>query len=585
MKYIRTYSRMTSRRGLVVGSAASVAAVGLGVIPAKCSGRFYPGTRVRNLDLGGMNRESGVRAMHRAFAEFAEHPVTLVYGQRRWTPAMGDLGVSIDYDRMLDEAMGQGRDHGLFDRYVSFFSNDDDRPVEFAYTLDNARLAMYLESISADIDVLPVNARLVSRDGSIDVIKEQTGTRLDVDHARRAIRQAIDSGSEREIALKTVDVAPAVTATDLEAAKERAWRLVGEPVVFTLDDVAYPVSSDDLSAALVIGADGDVSLDLEALAPRFQAIAAVVGTPARNVKLGWDGGLYVVEEDVDGQEVDLDAMGSRLLEAAQGANRVEPLPMTPVPAPARVDNIDELGLESHVGMGTSSFAGSSQARAANVEVASQNISYKLVPPGEMFSFNDLLGPISEDNGYISGTIIQGNWVASDIGGGVCQVSTTVFRAAVDAGFQFTEWNPHSWRLDFYELDGTPPGLDAAIYQPNTQWEQEQDLRFVNSLDSWLLLQLVIDGDTVSAHFYGKDPRLAVELYPPRISDPIPPDGPVERVNEDLAPGERRLVQQAQPGYIVAIRRTITDASDTVIADGDFVSHYVPQPEAWEVGPG
>ncbi|HWV23634.1 MAG TPA: hypothetical protein VNZ58_05555 [Thermomicrobiales bacterium] len=101
----------------------------------------------------------------------------------------------------------------------------------------------------------------------------------------------------------------------------------------------------------------------------------------------------------------------------------------------------------------------------------------------------------------------------------------------------------------------------------------------------MLLQLVIDGDSVSAHFYGRDPGLAVELFPARVSDPIPAGEPVERINNDLAPGERRQVQQSTPGYVVAIRRVITDATGTVIADGDFVSDYVAQPEAWEIGPG
>jgi vancomycin resistance protein YoaR len=117
----------------------------------------------------------------------------------------------------------------------------------------------------------------------------------------------------------------------------------------------------------------------------------------------------------------------------------------------------------------------------------------------------LLGPITEEYGYIAGTIIQGDWVASDIGGGVCQVSTTVFRAALYAGFRFSGWNPRSWRLAFTEADGSTPGLDAAIYQPNSEWEYELDMRFVNPLDSWLFLMMVVDGDTVRRISMGRTP--------------------------------------------------------------------------------
>src|SRR5690606_33302508 len=121
--------------------------------------------------------------------------------------------------------------------------------------------------------------------------------------------------------------------------------------------------------------------------------------------------------------------------------------------------------------------------------------------GGEFSFNNLLGPITVENGFVEGTIIEGDFVATDIGGGVCQVSTTVFRAAANAGFQFSEWHPHSWRLAFYEADGSPPGYDGAIYQA-PDWEL--DLRFTNPLDSWLLLTMVVEGESVHAHFYGRD---------------------------------------------------------------------------------
>src|SRR5699024_8225380 len=122
-------------------------------------------------------------------------------------------------------------------------------------------------------------------------------------------------------------------------------------------------------------------------------------------------------------------------------DRIDELPMRSVKADARVDNLDSLGLTSLLGQGSSSFAGSSFARGENVRISADHINYKLVAPGEVFSFNELIGPISEDNGYVAGTIIQGDWAATDIGGGVCQVSTTVFRAAANAGFRFKEWNP------------------------------------------------------------------------------------------------------------------------------------------------
>src|SRR5699024_8901136 len=150
-----------------------------------------------------------------------------------------------------------------------------------------------------------------------------------------------------------------------------------------------------------------------------------------------------------------------------------------------------------------------------------------------------------------------------------------FRAAANAGFRFSEWNPHSWRLAFYEADGSDPGLDAAIYQA-PDWEL--DLTFTNPLDSWLLLVVTTDGDWVTAHFYGKNPGWNVEIHPAQVSEPIQPGPPIERENSSLAPGERQMVQSAQPGYLVRVRRVITEADGEVLADGEFVTDYVPQEE-------
>ena len=574
-----------SRRGLLAGSLGAIAFVGTAAIPLQCLGKIYPGTQVQGISVAGMTPDGGEEVLREHLSLFEEHAVTFEFEGQIWQPNLEALGIAIDYDAVLDRAMEEGRRGSVVNRYRTYLTHDKEREVGLAFHKDLAVLTAYIESIGAEIDVAPNNARLFQQDdGAIDIQAAEQGRALNRDAALDETLELVRSGEAGIVTLRTNPVSPEVSANDLEGAREDAWRLVSEPIVFEHDGIAYPIGTEQLTTALKIGRNNSASLDTARLHDRMQHIAATVAVPARNVKLGWNGGLYVQQDDVDGLEADLETMSSLIQDAARTSDRKMALPVKPVRAEARADNFRDLGIDEHIGVGSSSFTGSSAARAANVGVSADNISFKLVAPGETFSFNRLLGPITEEYGYIAGTIIQGDWVASDIGGGVCQVSTTVFRAAVNAGFRFSEWNPHSWRLAFYEADGTSPGLDAAIYQPNTEWEAEQDLTFENPLDSWLLLMMVIDGDTVAAHFYGKNPGWQVELFPARISEPRPAGDPVERTNTTLAPGERRQVQQSQPGYTVSIRRTVTDSDGNLLADGDFVSDYQPQPEAWEVGP-
>jgi vancomycin resistance protein YoaR len=217
-----------------------------------------------------------------------------------------------------------------------------------------------------------------------------------------------------------------------------------------------------------------------------------------------------------------------------------------------------------------------------VAVAADHVSHTLIPPGGIFSFNDALGPISLDQGYVEGKIITGDWFADDLGGGVCQVSTTVYRAALLSGVPIEEWHPHSFRLGFYELDDWPPGLDAAIYQPNTPGEWELDLAFSNPTDSWMLLQMRIDADAVAADLYGDDTECHVELIGPVMGEPIAPPAPVERASADLPTGERRQIQVAQDGVRVDVTRRVRRGRE-LVRDATFVSDYQPQPEVWLVG--
>lgn len=576
-------NRMMSRRRLVAGSIAGMFAGAAVAVPASTSGQIYPGTSVHGIDVSRKSPTAGEALLRAAFAPLEHHAVTYTFEGQAWELSLAEIGMEIDYEAMIACAMEHGRDGSVIDRYSAWMETEP-RDVPLVLKRDESVLRSVLEGIGGEMAISPTDAQLVAEGGVVSIVDPVPGRALDVEQAIADTKRDVCDARTATVTLATRPVSPEVAADDLATAARDAERLVGAPVLFTHEGEAYPVSADDLAAALVVDKGREGRIDVAALASRLDAIAAAVSRAPHNVMLGWSDGPWVVAEDVDGQEVDREALEATLVELAGSTTRTAPLPMRPVRAAARVDNIDELGLDGHIASGSSSFAGSSEARYANVVVSADNISYKLVPPGGRFSFNDLLGPITEENGFVPGSIIQGDWAATDIGGGVCQVSTTVFRAAANAGFRFAEWHPHSWRLGFYEQDGSPPGFDGAIYQSDTPDGWELDLVFENPLDSWLLLVMVVDGGAVSAHFYGRDPGWTVELGEARLGEPKPIPEPVERVNPKLAPGERVKVQNAQAGVMVRIRRTVTAADGSVIADGDFVSDYRSVPEAWEIGP-
>ena len=175
----------------------------------------------------------------------------------------------------------------------------------------------------------------------------------------------------------------------------------------------------------------------------------------------------------------------------------------------------------------------------------------MVPPGAVFSFNQAVGDVSEETGYKDSLIIWGDRTAVGIGGGVCQASTTVFRAAYYGGFPIEErWN-HGYVVGWY---GTP-GLDATIYTPDI------DFKFRNTTDHYLIIKSELDEakGTLTFKFYGTKPRLAGGGDGAETSKETPPPPPVYQRDASLAPGEVRQVEWASKGMDVAWRRVIRDS--------------------------
>lgn len=583
-RYRRGVVTVSRRRAAGVVAAVLVTGSAAVVWPKGDAGGFAPGATVQGIDLGGLSRAEAESRLRGRLAPFIESAVTYRWDDRGWAASAADLGVDVDFDATLAAAWREGRSSSLLSRYAILSAARHLGAVPVVLTVDHARLDAYLDGLAPEIAREPEDARLVADGAAITIQPARNGIALDLDAARRDTLAAIQRVMPADVVLQSLSLPPNLDAAELAAARAAAETLLSGPVTVALDDRRWTVSVDRLAAALVLPDDPvrDLPvLDAAKLVPFLTAITEEVNHPPQNATVAWDDGLYALEAGYAGAEVDLTELARRVAAAAAVADRTVELPVIYTPAAIDANNLAALGISAPLATGSSSFAGSSTARATNVHVAADRISQALVPPGGIFSFNEVLGPISPELGYVEGKVIAGNWYASDLGGGVCQVSTTVFRAALFAGFPFTEWHPHTFRVDFYEYDGSPPGMDAAIYQPNTPEEWELDLQFVNTTESWLLLQTRIEDGLLAASLYGMPTGWDVEISDASLGTPIPPPEPIERPTPELAPGTRELAQEARPGVEVKVTRRVR-SGDRIISENTFISPYQPQPEVWLV---
>jgi vancomycin resistance protein YoaR len=229
-----------------------------------------------------------------------------------------------------------------------------------------------------------------------------------------------------------------------------------------------------------------------------------------------------------------------------------------------------------VSEGTTNFAGSSRERVQNIVAAANRFRNVVVPPGAEFSFNEHVGEINAESGFVDSYIIWGDRTAVGIGGGVCQVSTTAFRAAFYGGFPITERWAHGYVVSWYG----EPGLDATIFTP---WV---DLRFRNDTGKFLLIKASVDTarSSIAFRFYGTKPARTVEMDKPEISNTRAPEGPIYQEDLTLAAGVLKQVEWARNGMDVVITRRVRTA-DGQVREDVFRSEYQPWRSLFLVGPG
>lgn len=186
----------------------------------------------------------------------------------------------------------------------------------------------------------------------------------------------------------------------------------------------------------------------------------------------------------ESQKLIISALANNLIKVNLPVELVEPA--------ITLDKVNELGITTLIGRGESDFKGSSAARVHNIKIGSAKYNGTILKPGEKFSFNSILGEISEQNGFESELVIKGGKLIREAGGGLCQVSTTVFRSAIMAGLPIVERKPHSFPVRYYN----PQGFDATIY-PGVV-----DLKFRNDTSNHILIQSRVDGTKLTSDIYG-----------------------------------------------------------------------------------
>ena len=575
---------------------AAVALLVLGVGSAAAfqmthSGEVYPGVMVGDVQIGGLTKDAAAARLRPWLGQRASQPLVVQGPDFEKKVSASDLGATFDSDAAVDAAYAVGRTGSPLDKVsAQFHALVGGYQVEApGLRLDNAKLDTAIGQWAQQIDRPVTDASLkIGSNLIVQVTPSVVGRKVDQSAAVAAMEHALGTGAQ-SVVLPVTQTQPRVVEKDLDDARLKLSKMLSGPVSLGFGDQKWTLATKDISAAISIDQKAGtpspvITLKDDSLKKLVSTAAAAVDQPKINARFDWNGGnLKLLSPGQDGRKVDTTKALSLLTAAISSDQRA-------VQLPTEVDksvgsNVDpaSLGIKEKIISDTTSFYGSVPERAHNIKLAASKLNGVLLAPGDTFSFNNELGPTTLKAGYQLGfgILVQNGQTETvpSVGGGICQVATTLFHDVFWSGYEVEQRYPHAYWIRTY---GQPPlgmvGLDTTVDPPNL------DFQFKNNSDNYLLIQSSSEGSTVSFTLYGTKPAWKVDVQQPVITNVVKPElGTLIQQEPSWPAGKQVWVDQATDGMDVSIIRTVTDGSN--VRTLNVKSHYMPVRNTLAVGPG
>jgi vancomycin resistance protein YoaR len=570
------------------------AGVGLYYLDRSYQGKIYPNVTVQGLNVGELTPQEAEAALRASYGSFLERPATLTYGDRMWHPSLSDAGISFDFKAAIDRAYRAGRGNGLIENLQEVYAiwqNGLELPVHV--TFDQNQLRQYVARVSADLELAPVDAQL-RVDGTVVTTQlSQAGRQVLVDQTVQELTAGLSIFKPQTVALKTRDLAPRLNDAAVASARQQIEAMLQSPLTLKVEGKEYVWSPEEIALMLNVARVPNDTVSDKIVAElnhyqvdrRMRLIADETGRGSVNPRVAWNNGdLKIIKPGKPGLRLDEVQASAAIHNAITGDNRVLTLPVREVAPQVTEANLHDLGINELVSVGRSDFTGSADYRIHNIGVGMNILDGILIAPGEEFSFNQNIGSIDKRNGFVEGYAIIQNRTQLEFGGGICQDSTTLYRAVFWAGLPITERWGHSFYISWYDKyglgeEGNGSGMDATIFTGGP------DFKFVNDTGHWLLMQSSSDPRSAVAQvaFYGTKPNRKVELVR-TVYDRIPAPAQPQFVADRKQPvGSSRQSDHARGGMTIDIYRVITE-NGVRKAPELFRTKFRPWPNIWVFNP-
>ncbi len=527
--------------------------------------KVHSGISVAGVDLGGKTKAEAIAALDQAVRTAQEEPITLTAGDKAWTVLPADVGTTMNVEAVVKTAMGVTRESNVFGdigaRWKLYFSS---REVPLTGTVDSGKLAAFIAGIANAVDIPPVDAGLAIENGTIKVISSADGKVVDQARLARDMTSSLLALLSGDLAVPIVDKPPAVTADDNAEAQQQAETMISGDVTVTNGDDDWVITPEQISSSMGFKAemkDGRSTLvpfmDVTKLQPLLDTIAPVVLQKPTDAHFEHDATHVWVVAGKTGKELDSEATAEAITKATlEKTGRTAKVTLKSKDPKLTSAKLKEMGVKQQLTSYKTTYQGDPD-RQINVKMATKYATNVLLAPGEQYDFDERVGPRTPARGFKLAKGITGPGVLEDVlGGGICQVSTTMFNAVAGgkAGLKINErWN-HSIYISHY-----PKGRDATVTAGG------KNLRFTNDTEHYIWITGESNGITTTISVWGTDQGRTTTWD---IGDfyGIVPMATTSSLDPLVKPGGTSLVQTGQKGQSLKTTRIVKENGKVIHKD-------------------
>ena len=546
--------------------------------------RIFPGISVADYPIGNQNQQQAKTTLDN-LVRLLPREIILIGSGQQWTINLSEIGLAYDTNQTIIKAYQIGRNGNPIQKFKTITKVwFDGINLDYHYRVDQAILENTIDNIADQIFIPTINPQLTVVEKSISVNPGQDGQELNKRGLLAILSSRFATHDFKPVTLPINLNSSIASQIAIDRTLERAEKMVNKKLFLRFEDQEWEIEKEDLVSMIAF----DDGFNQEKIRENIDFLSKAIDRPPQNAVFQFKGERVTeFKPALAGQELDRETTAKKITSALGKLESEESLKKKTLDLPVFLlepeitnDQVNHLGIKKLLGQGVSFYRGSIASRVHNLTLASSSLNGILIKPGEVFSFNQTLGEVSPATGYQSAFVIKEGKTVLDDGGGVCQVSTTFFRAALNTGLPILERHPHSYRVSYYEQGGFGPGLDATVWIPSV------DLKIKNDTPGYILIQSFINPQeqSLTFEFYGTGDDRQAFISKPKIWSTSPPPPDIFQDDPTLPAGTVKQIERAVSGAKVSVDYKVTRNGET-LQERTFFSNYQPWQAVYLQGTG